>query len=212
MRGKLKSESGFSVIELMVAVLILMIGVVAVAQLVPNAMRLNLANRYDSTAVVIAQRVMEILLDQPVVNCALPPCSVQARVFAPPQSLAGTLRTFNLGVPGAPGGMAAWRVYAPIWLPSATYVTPQGRIDWTQAAVNGYSFEGVQGVVDPTDVTGQSYDVRWAVATQWGLVGGATGTPTLLSKRIVVSVRRSDISSQLIPPTSLTVVRTNGIM
>lgn len=202
MRRNTRNESGFSVIELMVAVLILMVGVVAVAEMVPGAMRSNLANRYDSTAVVIAQRVMEVLLDQPV-NVS----TVLADPFQPPLSGAYNPQTFNLGNPGAPGGLVPWTISGANWAPPAGYVTATGNIDWTQNAVVGYS---LQGVVDPTDATGQPYEVRWAVDTRWGLIAGVTPTP--VSKRIVVSVRRQDPSSQLVPPTSLTVVRTTGTM
>lgn len=202
MRRNLRNESGFSMIELMIAVLVLMVGVVAVAEMVPGAMRSNLANRYDSTAVVIAQRVMEVLLDQPI-NV----WTVQADPFDP--ALAGVAynpQTFNLGNPGAPG-LVAWTISGVNWAPSAGYVTATGTINWTQNPVAGYN---LQGVVDPTDRTGQQYEVRWAVDTRWGLIAGVTPTP--VSKRIVVSVRREDPSSRIMPPTSLTVVRTTGTM
>lgn len=211
MRRNEKSNRGFSVIELMVAVLILMIGVVAVARLIPAAMRTNLYNRYDSTSVVIAQRVMAILSDVPV-NPLPANFSVQACVFEPVGSAACVApATFNLGNAAAPGGLVAWTVSGPNWAGAA--VTPQGTINWTQAAPPvGY---GLTNVVDPTDPTNQPYEVRWATDTRWGLIGGATGTPTPLSRRIIVSVRRQidpTRMSVLIPPTSLTVVRTNGIM
>ena len=196
-----KTESGFNLVELMVAVMVLMVGVVAVAQMVPAAMRTNLANRYDSTAVVIAQRVMEVLLDQPI-NA----WTVQADPFEPQISGAYAPQTFNLGNPAPPGGLVPWTISGSNWWPAA-YVTATGNIDWTQNPVANYN---LQGVVDPTDATRQPYEVRWAVDTRWGLVAGVT--PTAVSKRIVVSVRRMDPSSQLVPPTSLTIVRTNGTM
>ena len=202
MRRNRKTESGFNLVELMVAVMVLMVGVVAVAQMVPAAMRTNLANRYDSTAVVIAQRVMEVLLDQPI-NV----WTVQADPFQPQISGAYAPRTFNLGNSAPPGGLVPWTISGSNWAPSAGYVTATGNIDWTQPQVANYS---LQGVVDPTDATRQPYEVRWAVDTRWGLVAGVTTTP--VSKRIVVSVRRMDPSSRLVPATSLTVVRTNGIM
>jgi len=46
-------QSGFTLIELMMAMLVLFVGLVAVAQLVPLALSLDAANRQDSTALVM---------------------------------------------------------------------------------------------------------------------------------------------------------------
>ena len=51
--------NGFTFIELMVAIIILMVGVVAVAQLIPGSLSTDLKNRNDSTAVISAQRLIE---------------------------------------------------------------------------------------------------------------------------------------------------------
>jgi Tfp pilus assembly protein PilV len=50
-------------IELMIAIVMLLIGVVAVAQLVPNAMQSNFRNRYDSTGLILAQRQLEQMMN-----------------------------------------------------------------------------------------------------------------------------------------------------
>ena len=50
-----RAAAGFTMIELLIAIVILLIGVVAVAQLVPNAIRSDFRNRYDSTALILAQ-------------------------------------------------------------------------------------------------------------------------------------------------------------
>jgi len=66
MRLSFQKQRGFTLIEMLVATLIMLIGLVAAAQLVPFAIQLNTANRYDSTALVIAQRQMEGMLNQPL--------------------------------------------------------------------------------------------------------------------------------------------------
>src|SRR5207245_11249399 len=89
MRLSFQKQRGFTLIEMLVATLIMLIGLVAVAQLVPFAIQLNTTNRYDSTALVIAQRKMEGMLNQPL----------SATAFTDPQVLVTTLwRTSNLGI------------------------------------------------------------------------------------------------------------------
>ena len=63
MRLSFQKQRGFTLIEMLVATLIMLIGLVAAAQLVPFAIQLNTANRYDSTALVIAQRQMEVAIN-----------------------------------------------------------------------------------------------------------------------------------------------------
>ena len=46
--------------------LVLMIGLVAVAQLVPMSVRLNSGNRDDSTAMAFAQRELDAMIEQPI--------------------------------------------------------------------------------------------------------------------------------------------------
>lgn len=213
-RANSSSQRGFTLIELMVAVLILMTGVVAVAQLVPAAMRLNLENRYDSTSTVMAQRMMEILAAQPLNNFG--PLSVD--LFQPAQTAIANPPGLSTIPNVVLGSSVAPALAAPIcgptvasWGPTALYVTPMNTINWTSAAVNGYSAQ----VIDPTDPTQAVYEVRWAVATSWGLVPCvASGAATPIMKRIVVSVRRRDpaTASRMLPPANLTIIRTNGVM
>lgn len=58
-------QAGFSLVEMMIATVILLVGLVAVAQLVPASLTLNYRNRMDSSALVLAQRQLDVLLDQP---------------------------------------------------------------------------------------------------------------------------------------------------
>ncbi len=69
MQPKLKTpckQSGFTMIEMLIATVVFVVGLVAVAQLVPLSIRLNGANRNDSTALVFAQRELDEMVDQPI--------------------------------------------------------------------------------------------------------------------------------------------------
>lgn len=59
-------QAGFTMIELLIAVAVLLIGIVAVAELIPAALRSNLRNRVDSTALIVAQRELDQMAAQPL--------------------------------------------------------------------------------------------------------------------------------------------------
>src|SRR6266403_1969340 len=61
-------QRGFTLIEMMIAMLMMTVGLLAVAQLVPFSIRLNTANRDDSTALVLAQNEMNQFIEQPLAN------------------------------------------------------------------------------------------------------------------------------------------------
>lgn len=63
-KGRKNREAGFSLIELMISIVILMVGVIAVAQLVPASMQSNYRSRNDSTALITAQRLLEQIAQQ----------------------------------------------------------------------------------------------------------------------------------------------------
>src|SRR6266704_1165280 len=65
-RKHCKSEWGFSILEMLLATIILLVGLVAIAQLVPASILLNYRNRMDSSALVFAQRELDQMLDQPM--------------------------------------------------------------------------------------------------------------------------------------------------
>src|SRR5213082_419965 len=59
-------QRGFSILEMLFATVILLVGLVSVAQLVPASLMLNYRNRMDSSALVFAQRQLDVILDQPL--------------------------------------------------------------------------------------------------------------------------------------------------
>jgi prepilin-type N-terminal cleavage/methylation domain-containing protein len=158
------SQSGFTLVELMMATLVLLFGIVAVAQLVPLAVSLNSSSRQDSTALVIAQRVLGQMLDVPLTATT---CNAVSAPACPDAQAAA----WSLGDPTNPGQLVGSAV-------NLTLNPPL--MDFTVAPQTGYNFN----YVDPNDPSQLTYDVRWAVVTLVNSGGAVTG------KRFVVGVRR----------------------
>ena len=62
----LRGQRGFSILEMLLASAVLMVGIVSVVQLVPASLQLNANNRLDTLATVIAQRELDQMLGQPL--------------------------------------------------------------------------------------------------------------------------------------------------
>jgi prepilin-type N-terminal cleavage/methylation domain-containing protein len=144
-----KNQSGFTLTEVLIAIVILLVGIVAVAQLVPASIGSNSANRNDSSALVFAQRQMDLFLSQPLINTSYIE-TIDTQNF-----------TCNLGDPTQPGQVIGSN-YALFY--------NQVIIDFSAATVANYSFT----YQDPNDPFGLVYDVRWAVIT----TTTGSGTPT----------------------------------
>jgi prepilin-type N-terminal cleavage/methylation domain-containing protein len=129
------SERGFSLLEMLIATVVLLVGIVSVVQLVPASLQSNKNNRQDTTATVVAQRELDQMLNQPIQNTTF---------------IDSDGRTIDLGNPAQNNVL----VGAPVLAGTAT-------IDFSQALVPGYNFT----YVDPNDGTGTHYRVRWAVIT-----------------------------------------------
>ncbi len=69
-RNKRSNQRGTSLIELMIACLVLMVGVAGVVSLIPIAIGANYRNRQQSNSTVIAQMVMEKILSVPAGGAA----------------------------------------------------------------------------------------------------------------------------------------------
>lgn len=171
-------QSGFTMIETLIATVVMVVGVVGVAQLIPLSIRLNASNRDDSTALVFAQRELDELVDQPI----------SATTFSDPQGvLCPPAANCSLGNAATP------RV--PVGSPVIMFNNNRPLIDFTQAAVANYSFT----YSDPNDPFKLQYDVRWTVITY---SNGANPT----GKRFIVGVRRRGGNRPLLPVTLDTMV------
>src|SRR5260221_2726114 len=76
--GNRRQQSGFTLLELAVATLILMVGIAGVVQLVPASQNSNLNNRVDTTAMVFAQREMDQIINQPLTSATFTDSAGQA--------------------------------------------------------------------------------------------------------------------------------------
>jgi prepilin-type N-terminal cleavage/methylation domain-containing protein len=133
-------QRGFTLTEVLIAIVILLVGIVAVAQLVPASIGSNSTNRNDSSALVFAQRQMDQFLLQPLNNTAFIE-TIDSQTF-----------TCNLGDPTQPNVVVGSN-YALFY--------NQLVVDFSASTVPNYSFV----YHDPNDPGEVNYDVRWAVYT-----------------------------------------------
>ena len=164
-------ERGFTLIEMLFATVIVVVGLVAVAQLVPTSIMMNANNRNDGTALVIAQRQMEVLRSVPLT----------ATTFTDPLGVTCPFgQTCNVGDPTQSGVVGS-----PVVLFNNSPI-----INYAVAIVNGYGFT----YTDPNDPTGAVNDVRWAVVT---VTNGANGPVT--GRRIIVGAFRRGMKAPTYP-------------
>ena len=163
------SEGGFTLVEMLIATLVVVVGLVAVAQLVPTSMMMNANNRSDGAALVIAQKQMEALRSVPLTTNSF---KDPQGVTCPPTT------TCFVGDPNQPGQL----VGSPIQLFNNSPV-----IDYAQATVPGYN----NTYTDPNDPSGAANDVRWAVVT---VVNG-----TVTGRRIIVGAFRRGMKTRTFP-------------
>ena len=135
---KRAGERGFSILEMLLASVILMVGIIGVVQLVPASLQLNASNRYDTLTTVIAQRELDQMLAQPV----------DLTTFT---DSAGNL--VSLGGAGSPG--------APVIMQGQ-----MAQIDFTAARVDGFSIASYMDPNDPNFPNGAIFELRWAVIPQ----------------------------------------------
>lgn len=159
--GRRNRQSGFTLVEVLMAIVVLLVGIVAVAQLVPASIGSNSTNRNNSSALVFAQREMDQFLSQPLNMAISPPAFIDAEGFS-----------CNLGDP-AQNNVVVGSPYVVFY--------NQLVIDFSNPppGVAGYSFL----YQDPNDPAGVVYDVRWAVIT-------TTNNGLVSSKRFILGVRR----------------------
>jgi type II secretory pathway pseudopilin PulG len=136
--GNKGRQSGFTLLELAVATLILMVGIAGVVQLVPASQQSNLNNRVDTTAMVFAQREMDQMINQPLTSATF--TDSDGRVInLGSQTVSNTLF----------GNAVIMQGTTPI-------------LDFSAAPVAGYNFT----FTDPNDLNDSAeatYRMRWAV-------------------------------------------------
>ena len=171
-----RHQAGLSLLEMMMATVVLIIGLVGVAQLVPASMQLNSGNRTNSSSLVLAQRELDQMIAQPL-NPAPPASFTDAQGYL-----------CSLGDPTQPNAL----VGSPIIVANNRPV-----IDFSQNLVSGYSYAAPY--TDPNDPTRAQWDVRWAVIT-------TTYNGAAASKRFIVGVRQVGGAGFVLPVTLDTVV------
>ena len=183
-----RSQRGFTLTELAIATAVLLVGVVAVLQLIPEAMRTNMRNRHDTSSSVMAQRLRELFTRQALSdNMVVDPTGLL------PCNAGGNCR---FGDPGQNDRVVGSRV--------RRVLTPSGRvqdvqIDFTENPVANYSFL----YVDPNDPSRTTYEVRWAVITSVRNVGALSNV--VVAKRVIVGARRLGDASQSVSFNTLVV-------
>ena len=132
-------ESGFSILEMIIASAIMMVGIISVVQLVPVSLQLNASNRLDTLATVIAQRELDQMLSQPL----------GVNVFTDTDG-----RVISLGGAGSPGAAVGMDLQG----------APQ--IDFGAPTVPGFVIPAYQDPNDPNFPNGATFELRWAVIPQ----------------------------------------------
>jgi prepilin-type N-terminal cleavage/methylation domain-containing protein len=135
-----RRQQGFSLLEMIMATVVLIIGLVGVAQLIPASLLLNSGNRVSSAALVMAQQEIDQMVNQPL-NLAVPQQFQDSHGFQ-----------CKLGDPTQSNTL----IGSPILMANNLPL-----IDFSQDQVDGYSFN----YVDLNDPSGATWDVRWAVIT-----------------------------------------------
>jgi type II secretory pathway pseudopilin PulG len=173
-----KREDGFTLTEVLIATIVLMVCLVAIAQLVPASLVSNSSNRNDSTAMVFAQQELNQFIGRPITDLQYTGDTV---LF-----LCTLATPCLLGDPALPGQTVGGPVVV---------IANHPVIDFSATPISGYSFT-YQDPNDPGDVT---YDVRWAVITN------ATGG-NISSKRFILGATKRGGNSIYVPVTLDTLV------
>ena len=124
-RNARAGQRGFSVLEMVLASAILMVGIISVVELVPASLQLNASSRLDTMATTIAQRELDQMLSQPL--------SVNSF-----QDANGN--TISLGGANSPG--------SPVLMQG-----PMAQIDFTASPVAGFSVTNYVDINNPTGAT-----------------------------------------------------------
>jgi len=144
-----KSQAGFSLLELMIAALVMVVGLTGGLLLIMTAVANNSRDKMDSTGTVLAQTTLEMIASVPAnATASSTPSSNVTVVDCNPTSTSASHTVNTLGSNTGAG--------APL--------TSGGAIDFSQAAVSGYSMSYYACQASTGDRQ-TIYDVRWNVKT-----------------------------------------------
>lgn len=184
-KDRRRAAAGFTLIELMMAIVLLIVGILAVAQLIPAAIQRNFQNRYDSTALILAERQLEQMMAQDMM-AGNPP--VGGDYFFNTTLPDGTAVVINLGIN---------RPLGPSDTGAAVVTDTAGNffIDWNQDAGGVPANYRNQYI----STEGYMYDTRWRVMTFFQDINGVSRP---VGKRIIISTRGGP-QGLAQPPTTL---------
>ncbi len=140
-RSRRRAQQGMTLIEMMIAIVVLATGLAGVGYMIGTAVASNGRNRYDSNSTMVAQMVLEQIAAQPVnggaTSFVLTDCA--------PAPTNWTIKT--TGVSTGTGAT----------------LDAKGNVDWTQSYGTVPAGYGMQYVACGTAGQQITYDVRWNV-------------------------------------------------
>lgn len=180
-RPSLKNQSGFSVIELMVAMFILAFGLLACMSMILVGMSSNSRNKNDSASTMLAQMVIEQINTLP--SNSQPQMTMK--------DCNGTVWTVKTQTAASPGNGAA--------IDANT-----GAIDFTQSkssVASGYQMDYVACGTQAGEAA--TYDVRWNVRQ----VTANTNLITVSARQTAASVQGKSTPILFSPPVTLRTIQ-----
>ena len=159
------SQSGMTLIELMIAMVVLAVGMAGVMILLTTAIATNSRNKSDTTGTMLAQMVLE-------------------KIAAFPANQAGMLQVRDCR-PAALGGPQTFFIST---LPGGLALLPDGNINWTVAQAGVPANYGMIFFACGANGQAAPYDVRWNVQ----VISSLPGPPVVIyTKLVTVSSRPS---------------------
>lgn len=184
LHSRKKTETGASLIEMMIAMVVLTVGLIGSMAMVGVAVNGNYRSKTDSTSTALAQMVVQKISAVPVCKAA---CGAVVSVQV--TDCAGNVRTIN--VTGTPAGAGA-------------PLTADGKIDYTKATVANYSMYYKEcGVTNGSQAT---YDVRWNIQT----IPSSTSELVVVGARLENSANSVNKGSNAPAVTIRTIVGNDG--
>jgi prepilin-type N-terminal cleavage/methylation domain-containing protein len=171
-RRTLHTQNGMTLVELMIALAVLVIGLGAVMVMITTAVAANNGSKHDTNGTMLAQLVAEQIGSIPASNSpvlTVTDCSNQVR---------------NVATAGAAGPNGA-----------GARLDANGNIDWTQstAGVGGVPLNyWMRFVACGAGGAAQTYEVRWNVTTLFQTPVVPGGPAVTFTKLVTASARRRD--------------------